>query len=332
MEGTMNRLSLMMLSALCLVIGGPNAVAQQKYPTKPVRVLVPFGPGGGSDIVARIVGEQLRLQLGQTFIIDNKPGAFGIVAIEEMARAKPDGYTLLVGNVSTNGLGPILHAKKYSIDYERDTVPVARLTDTPLFLLAGKDFPAKTFAEFIAQAKHRQGKVRYASVGAGAANHLDMEMLAKRAGVELIHVPNKGGAGASINDLVNGDVHVSFLNAASSVAMIKAGQIRPLAVAGDRRLPDFPDVPSMAELGMPDVGTPIWVSLHAPAATPREVLEPLHNAVLQALNTPAAQDAFKKQIIQSVPTASLDEAAAWQRTEFAKWRKILGEVKIDLTE
>ncbi len=129
-----------------------------------------------------------------------------------------------------------LHAKKYSIDYEKDTVPIARLTDTPLFLLAGKDYPAKTFAEFIADAKQRPGKVRYASVGIGAANHLDMEMLAKQAGIELIHVPNKGGAGASINDLVNGDVHVSFLNAASSVAMVKAGQIRPLAVAGDRRL------------------------------------------------------------------------------------------------
>ena len=328
----MKRAYMLVLAALCLAVGGTQTLAQQKYPTKPVRVLVPFGPGGGSDIVARIVGEQLRLQLGQTFIIDNKPGAFGIVAIEEMARAKPDGYTLLVGNVSTNGLGPILHAKKYSIDYEKDTVPVARLTDTPLFLLAGKDFPAKTFAEFIAQAKQRPGKVRYASVGIGAANHLDMEMLAKQAGVELIHVPNKGGAGASINDLVNGDVHVSFLNAASSVAMIKAGQIRPLAVAGDRRLADFPDVPSMAELGMPDVGTPIWVSLHAPTATPREILEPLHNAVLNALNTPAAQEAFKKQIIQSLPTASLDEAAAWQRAEFAKWRRILGEVKLDLTD
>jgi tripartite-type tricarboxylate transporter receptor subunit TctC len=295
----MNRLGLLMLSALCLAIGGPQALAQQKYPTKPVRVLVPFGPGGGSDIVARIVGEQLRQQLGQTFIIDNKPGAFGIVAIEDMARAKPDGHTLLVGNVSTNGLGPILHAKKYSIDYEKDTVPVARLTDTPLFLLAGKDFPAKTFAEFIAYAKQHRGKVRYASVGIGAANHLDMEMLAKQAGIELIHVPNKGGAGASINDLVNGDVHVSFINAASSVAMVKAGQIRP--VAGDRRLADYPDVPSMAELGMPNVGTPIWVSLHAPAATPREILEPLHKAVLQALSAPAAQEAFKNSSSRPCP-------------------------------
>jgi tripartite-type tricarboxylate transporter receptor subunit TctC len=328
----MKRSGLLFLAALCLAIGGPQATAQQKYPVKPVRVLVPFGPGGGSDIVARIVGEQLRQQLGQTFIIDNKPGAFGIVAAEEMARARPDGYTLLVGNVSTNGLGPVLHAKKYSIDYEKDTVPIARLTDTPLFLLAGKDFPPKTFAEFIAHAKQHPGKVRYASVGIGAANHLDMEMLAKEAGIELIHVPNKGGAGASINDLVNGDVHVSFINVASSVAMVRAGQIRPLAVAGDRRLADYPDVPTMTELGMPHIGTSIWVSLHAPAATPRDILETLHKALLQALNAPAAQEAFKKQIIQAAPTASLDEAAKWQRDEFAKWRKILAEVKIELTE
>jgi tripartite-type tricarboxylate transporter receptor subunit TctC len=328
----MKRSSLLFLAALCLAIGGTQAVTQQKYPTKPVRVLVPFGPGGGSDIVARIVGEQLRQHLGQTFIIDNKPGAFGIVAIEEMARAKPDGYTLLVGNVSTNGLGPVLHAKKYAIDYEKDTVPIARMTDTPLFLLAGKDFPAKTFAEFIAYAKERPGKVRYASVGTGAANHLDMEMLARQVGIELIHIPNKGGAGASINDLITGDVHVSFINVASSVAMVRAGQIRPLAVAGDRRLADFPDVPTMAELGLPNVGTSIWVSLHAPAATPREILETLHKALLQALSAPAAQEAFKKQIIQAVPTASVDEATTWQQAELAKWRRILGEVKIDLTE
>jgi tripartite-type tricarboxylate transporter receptor subunit TctC len=328
----MKRLSLVVLSGLLLAIGSAPAPAQQKYPTKPVRMLIPFGPGGGTDIVARIVGEQLRQQFGQTFVIDNKPGAFGIVAIEEMARAKPDGYTLLMGNVSTNGLGPILHAKKYSIDYERDTLTVARLTDTPLFLLAGKDFPPKTFAEFIAYAKERPGKVRYASVGIGAANHLDMEMLAKQAGLQLVHVPNKGGAGASINDLVNGDVHVSFINVASSVAMLRAGQIRALAVAGDRRLADYPDVPSMAEVGMPDVGTSIWVSLHAPAATPRDILDTLHKASVQALSAPAAQEAFKKQIIQAVPTASVDEAAAWQRAELGKWRKVLSEVKVDLTE
>src|SRR5215212_6363198 len=156
----MRRLRSLFLSALCLAFAGLPATAQDKYPSKPVRILVPYAPGGATDIVSRIVGEQLRHILGQTFVTENKPGAFGIVAIEEMARAKPDGYTLMVGNVSTNAITPVLFPKKFSINYGKEVIPVARLVDVPEFVVVtAKDFPVKTLSDLIAYAKEHKGKV-----------------------------------------------------------------------------------------------------------------------------------------------------------------------------
>jgi tripartite-type tricarboxylate transporter receptor subunit TctC len=174
----MQRLTTLLL--LVLVLGGADARAQDKYPAKPVKVVVPFGPGSATDIVMRIVGEQMRPILGQPLLIENKPGAFGILAIEEMARSRPDGYTLQIGNPGTNVLTPIIYKKKFKIDYDKDVTLVTRLSEVPLVLGATtKDFPAKTYAEFIAHAKANPGKVRYASVGVGSNNHYDMEAFAR---------------------------------------------------------------------------------------------------------------------------------------------------------
>src|SRR5436853_2942247 len=164
----MQRLALMILAALCLSTQAP-AQAQDKYPSKPVRVLVPYAPGGATDLIMRVLGEQMRVSLGQSFVVENKPGAFGIVAIEEMARARPDGYTLFVGNVSTNAITPALFANKMKINFEKDLVSVGRIADLPSLVIAiAKDFPPKTLAEFIAYAKQHPGKVRYASAGVGS--------------------------------------------------------------------------------------------------------------------------------------------------------------------
>src|SRR5262249_4016926 len=183
----MKRMVLPLLAAIVAI--ATSAGAQEKYPSKPVRVVVPFGPGSATDIVMRIVGEQMRPILGQPVVIENKPGAFGIIAIEEMARARPDGYTLQIGNPGTNALAPIIYRKKFRIDYDKDVVMVTRLSEVPLVLAATiKDFPPKTYAEFIAYAKANPGKVRYASVGIGSNNHYDTEAFAQWAGITLLHL------------------------------------------------------------------------------------------------------------------------------------------------
>jgi tripartite-type tricarboxylate transporter receptor subunit TctC len=328
----MKRLGILLLSTVVLAAGGMEAAAQDKYPSKPIKVLVPFGPGSATDIVMRIVGEQMRPILGQPVLIENKPGAGGIIAIEEMVRARPDGYTLQVGNPGTNVLTPIIYKKKLKVDYDKDVLMVTRLGEVPLVLAASnKDFGPKTYAEFIAYAKANPGKVRYASVGIGSNNHYDTEAFAKWAGIEMLHLPNKGGGAAITNDLVTGDANVALVNAASSGGVIKGGQVRALAVMSDERVPEYPDVPTLKELGY-TAGKGLWSALYAPAGTPRETLDTLHKAAVQALNSEPVQTAFKKQMIKSVPNASIEDARAWDKAEAEHWKKLTDEVKVELPD
>jgi tripartite-type tricarboxylate transporter receptor subunit TctC len=324
---------LLLASAICLAVTG-GAHAQDKYPSKPVKIIVPYAPGGATDIVARLLGDQMRQQLGQTFVIENKPGAFGILAIEEMARARPDGYTLMIGNVSTNAITPVLFPAKFKISYDKDVVPVLRLVDIPAFLLTTtKNFAPKTVPELIAYAKANPGKVRYGTVGVGSYPHYDAAYFAKRAGdLDMIAIHNKAGASGVINDMVSGDSQMALLNAASTAAMIKAGNLRPLATVNHQRLADYPDVPTMKEIGFPDVGTIAWQAMFAPAGTPKEVLETLFKASVEAMQAPSVQEAFKKQNFNVVPNASLDEAKTWLGEEMKTWKTITGEVKIEVAE
>ena len=232
--------------------GSGTAFAQGAYPNKTIRVLIPYAPGGLTDVVARYYGDYLRKTLGQNVLVENKPGASGIIAIEEMARAKPDGYTIMVGNISTNCLTPVLLAKRMHIDYDRDVQIIARLADTPVFFMATTtNFPPKTFAEFIDYAKAHPDDVRYASAGIGAYQHVNTEILAKRAGgLQLVHIPFKDGGAGILKDIAGGDTHVSWFNVSNSVGMIKAGKVRPLAVAADARLPAWPDVPTLDGVGL----------------------------------------------------------------------------------
>ena len=215
----------------------PAPSAQAAYPNRPIRVLIPYAPGGLTDVVARYYADHLRKSLGQNVLVENKPGASGIIAIEEMARAKPDGYTIMVGNISTNCLTPVLLAKRMHIDYDRDVQIIARLADAPVFFMATTtNFPPKTFAEFIDYAKAHPGDVRYASAGIGAYQHVNTEILAKRAGgLQLIHIPFKDGGSGILKDVAGGDTHVSWFNVTNPVGMIKAGKVRPLAVAAPKR-------------------------------------------------------------------------------------------------
>lgn len=325
----MRRLGLaLVLAVLALSFGAAHA--QDKYPSRPIKVLVPYGPGGATDIVARLLGDEINRLSGQPFVVINKPGANGVLAIEEMARSTPDGYTLMVGNVSTNAITPLIYAKKMTVNYEKDVVAVTRIMDVPAFLLVtAKDFPPKTAAEFIAHAKANPGKVRYGTVGVGSYPHYDMAYFAKRAGLDMQGIPNKDGAAGVVRDMVRGDAQAAFLNVASTASQIEAGNIRALAVVNPTRMPDFPNVPTMKEIGYADVGTAAWNALFAPAGTPKPVLDALYALVAKALQSPELLDKFKKQNFNPAPNASVADAKVWLAGEMSLWTKITDAVPID---
>src|SRR5215510_2642018 len=328
-ENAMLRLVGLFVAALCCACAAPDAFAQAGYPNKAIRILVPYAPGGLTDVVARHYAEQLRKDLGQNVIIENKPGASGIIAIEAMARSRPDGYTIMVGNISTNGLTPILLSKIMPVDYEKDVQIVARLADTPVFFMSTThNFPPTTFAEFIAYAKAHPGAIRYASAGVGAYQHVNTEILAKRAGISLLHIPYKDGGPGILKDLANGDIQVSWFNIANPVGMMKAGHVRPLAISAAQRLPAYPDVPTIDEVGFPGMRATQWTAAFAPAKTPREIVEALHKAFVQASNSPTLQEAFEKGGMMVPRQSSVEDAQAWLKDEMANLAKDIKDANI----
>ena len=315
------------------VLAVPAAAQADNYPNKTVRIVVPYAPGGGADVIARLIGEQLRADTKQAFVVENKPGAFGIVALEEVVRSKPDGYTLFVGNVSTNTITPLLYRSKMSFDYAKSIVPVARIADLPaLLVVTAKDFPPKTFAEFIDYAKKNPGKVRYGSAGVGSFPHFDAAIFAKRAGLDMIHIPNKDGAAGMSRDLSTGDVQVGFVNAGTTGPAVRSGLMRPIAVVADKRLPEYPDVPTMAEAGFPNTGTLQWIAMFARADTPKPVLDKLAASINQALKVESVRDAFAKATYQINPTSSIEDARTWMDADTAAWKKIIDEAKVNVNE
>ena len=313
--------------------GVMQAAGQDRYPSKPVKIIVPYAPGGATDIVARILAEQLRQILGQSVIVENKPGANGIVAVKEMVSSRPDGYTLMLGNVTTNAITPVLAPAKLP-DYDKNVVPVSNIVDIPGILVATTtNFSVKTVPELVDYARSNPGKLRYGTVGAGSYPHYDMAFFAKKAGdLDMIAIHNKAGASGVINDMITGDTQASFLNAASSAAQIRAGKLRPLAVVDHQRLPEYPDIATMQELGYPGVGTIAWQGLFAPGGTPKEVLDTLFGASAQALAAPPVIDAFHRQNFNIVPSRSLDDAKAWLTGELKSWKEITSTVKIETAE
>ena len=328
----MRRANWLLLSVFWLGLAG-SASAQDKFPSKPIKIVVPYVPGGGSDITARLIGDQMRQLLGQPVLVENKPGANGIVAIEELLRGKPDGYTLLIVNNTVGVLTPLQYPKQMRVNFEQAVAPVVRLAVLPQMLIATTaNFTPTTFAEFVAYAKANPGKVRFGSTGVGSFPHLDMEVLARRAGLDMIHIPNKSGASGSIQDVVTGDVQVSGMNVATGMPMVKAGKIRPLALGSEERLPEYPGVPTIAELGYPGAMSLQWFAFVAPAGVPNDVLSVLHNAAVQAMKAPQVVEAFKRQMLLPKPSASPEDAKAFLAGEFARMKQVLAEFPIQLEE
>ncbi len=321
-----------LLSAACLSASAalPAHAQSTDYPTRPIRIVVPFAPGGTTDIVARAISDEVRNILGQPLVIENRPGADGILAIQELVRSGADGYTFMIGNVGTNAIAPILYASKLPFDYAHAVVPVMRLADIPGVMVATtRNFPPQSVPELITYAKQHPGAINYGTPGIGNYVHYDMALFARRAGgLEMTAVPNKAGASGVINDLLVGTVQVAFVNVASTAGSIKAGTLRPLALANHDRIAAFPEVPTMREAGFPGVGTIAWQGLFAAAGVPRPVLETVRKAVTQALAAPSVRRVLEQQAFNIVPTSSLEDANAWLARELRDWRKIVEETKV----
>jgi tripartite-type tricarboxylate transporter receptor subunit TctC len=259
-------------------------VVAQSWPTKPVRLIVPYPPGGGNDNLARIFAQKLGEKLGQPFVVENKPGAGTLIGTEAAAKAPGDGYTLLLSSIVTHALAPALYAK-VPYDPVKDFTPVTVLAVAPTVLVVNKDFPAKSVQELIALAKASPGKYTFASGGNGTTPHISGEIFKSMTGTDLLHVPYKGGAPA-LTDLMGGQVDMIFDTAASAMPHVRSGKLRALAIATPKRHTDFPDLPTFAEQGLPDYAINSWYSLHAPAGTPRDVIQKLYVEVVVALRSP----------------------------------------------
>src|SRR4051812_41361187 len=311
----------------CILAAGANA---QDYPARPVKMLVPYGPGGATDIIARIVAQRLGESLRQSFIVENRPGANGNLALEAAAKAPADGYTLMVGNVSTNAINESIYADTLSIKPSRDLAGIAKLVEIPHIVVASAALPASNIAELIALAKKEPGKINFASVGLGSYPHLDMERFMKAAGIQLTHVPYKGGAGQAIPAMISGEVQVAFFNMASLLPHIKSGRLKALAAIPAERLPELPQVPTLAEQGFPGIGTNAWQGMFAPAATPKAVVDKLHGAVLAVLTKPETKDGLAKQMMTVEVSKSPQEFTEQVRRETQAWGDFLRDARIKI--
>ena len=290
------------------------------YPTRPVNLIVAFTPGGPSDVLARIIGRQLEKILGQTFVIDNRPGGAGNIAAETVAHAAPDGYTLLMGN---NGLLATNQSlfKKLNFDGEKDFAPISLIGSQPNILVVNPKPGINSMAELISYAKANPGKLNYANSGFGAAAHLSAELFKSDAKVDIVSVSYKGAAPA-LQDLIAGHVQVMFATSASVVAFLKAGTLRPLAVTTLKRFSLMPELPTVAELGLPGFDATTWHGLVAPAGTPRDVIATLNRATVQALRDPDTLRQLHDLGVE-VNSSTPEEFAAYIKAEIPKWAAVV---------
>jgi tripartite-type tricarboxylate transporter receptor subunit TctC len=267
------------------------SVQAQSYPAGPIRLIVPWPPGGGVDTSARIISQQLSAKLGQNIVIDNKPGAAGNIGTEQAARAKPDGYTLLMGSVSPNAINVHLYSR-LGFDAVKDFAPIALVASVPNILVVQTSYPISTAKDLIAQAKAYPGKLNYGSGGVGSSQHLASEMLKTAMKLDVVHVPYKGTASAEVG-LLGGEVHF-LLDTTACLPFISAGKMKALAVASKVRNPALPNVPTFDEVGIPGIYAGAWYGLMAPAGTPKEIVDKLAKATLEVLETPE----MKKRMLE----------------------------------
>lgn len=319
----MKKGKIVLLVAVILLVAG--TVYAQDYPTKPVRMIIPFAPGGASDIVARGISPRLTKELGQQIVVDNRAGASGNIAVEIAARANPDGYTLLLGNVGAMAINPGLFPT-FSIKPIKDFICVSQVVDVPGALVVHPSVPVATLKEFIEYAKARPGKLNYGSAGVGSSFRLAMEYFMQAAGLKITHVPYKGGTGAATIGILGGEVNANFSNLMSVLPHVKAGKLKILSVMAPKRLAVVPDVPTMIESGFPDMTAGAWQGVYVPVGTPRPIVNKLFDAVKKTMADAEVVKRLTDMGSEIVVSKSPEDFAAFMKTETELYAKVIKEI------
>jgi tripartite-type tricarboxylate transporter receptor subunit TctC len=306
----------LLLAVLCMPV-----LALAQYPTKPVRMIIPFAPGGASDFVGRIMQPKMTELLGQQIVVENKPGAAGNIGAEAAARSTPDGYTIFLGNVGSVAINPGVYPK-LSITPTKDLVAVTQVVDVPSALIVHPPLPVNSMRELVDYAKANPGKLNYASPGSGSLDRLEMELLRKLEKLDMVHVPYKGGAGPATAGLMGGETHTMFATAASAMPGIKAGRLKPLAVTSGKRIDQLPNVPTVQEAGYPDLAASSWQGIFVPAGTPREVVDRLFTVTQQVMKDHDVIARLKTGGAEAITSESPAAFAKYVAAETERWARI----------
>jgi tripartite-type tricarboxylate transporter receptor subunit TctC len=320
----MKRLSLGILAAVCAVAAGP-AFAQDKWPQKPITYIVPFPPGGTTDILARTIALKLGPALGTTIVVENKPGAGGNIGSDFVAKARPDGYTILGGTISSHAINPSIY-KTMPYDALKSFQPITLIGTNANVLVVGAASPYKTVQDVMAAAKAKPGSISFASAGNGTSQHLSGELFKALAGVSMEHVPYKG-SGPAIQDVMAGHVPLMFDTTVVAAPHIQSGKVRALAVTSTKRVKSLPNVPTMSEAGVTGYEIVSWQGIFAPAGTPKEIVQRLNAEIVKILKLPDVRERLEALGLDPVGNTP-DEFAAFQKAEIAKWAKVVKDAKI----
>lgn len=321
----MKKMHVILLAVLIVLTAG--AANAQNYPTKPINMIVPFAPGGASDIVARIISPLLSKELGQQIVVDNRGGASGNIGVAYAARASNDGYNVLLGNIGTMAINPALF-QKFQVKPVRDFIAITQVVDAPTALVLHPSIPAKTVKEFIEYAKARPGKLNYGTAGPGSNGRLEMELFMDYTGIDLVQIPYKGGAGAAAIGLLSGEVQCGFQTLASVITHVNAGKLKVVGIAAQKRVKALPDVPVMPELGFESMRSGSWQGVYVPAGTPAPIVNKLFAVVTKVMGDPEVTKRLNDNGIEVVTSKSPEEFTVFMKDENEKWAKVVKKVGV----
>ena len=320
----MRKLTHAALLTLSLVLCPALALGQASYPNKPIKMIVPFAPGGASDFVARIISPKLGELLGQTIVIENKPGASGNIGMDAAAKAPADGYTIYLGNIGTIAINPaVFH--DLSVNPQKDFIAITLVAGVPSILIANATVPANTVAELVALAKSKPGELNFASPGSSTLNRLEMERFMKLANLNMVHIPYKGGAGPAVTGMLGGETQVMFVTLSSAISFIQAGRLKGLGISTTKRIEALPQVPTMTEAGYPDMVSSSWQGVLVPAGTPRPIVEKIHAALLATMDSPEIKQRFAGGGVDVMTSKTPEDFASFVSAETARWGKVAKE-------
>ncbi|HKE38726.1 MAG TPA: tripartite tricarboxylate transporter substrate binding protein [Casimicrobiaceae bacterium] len=320
----MSRLISHVVVAIAVALWATLAPGQADYPNRPVKMIVPFAPGGASDFVARIISPRLGELLGQSIVIENRAGASGNIGMEAAAKSSADGYTIYLGNIGTIAINPAIFPN-LAVNPLKDFISITEVAEVPSILIANPGVPANTVAELVTHAKSKPGELNFASPGSSTLNRLEMEQFMKVAGLKIVHIPYKGGAGPAVTGMLGGETQVMFVTLSSAISFIQAGRLKALGISTTKRIDALPQVPTMIEAGYPDMVSSSWQGVFVPAGTSRPIVDKLHSALLATLNSPEVKQRFAAGGVDVVTSKTPEDFASFVSAETARWGKVAKE-------